>query len=436
MDNTKAVISHIELNKWRQFNSIYINFHPRLTILTGANGSGKSTILSILEAKLVGGQPDQYLATPEEDKQTKRTVFSISSLFSSLRKAIKGEAEGNQPPIGKIKFEDGSEAVTISYPPPNQIQYQLQFSDHKQVDGFKISSHRPIPKYQRVSDIPVGGISPKDAFEFYRQSATSYEAGNMIRRGANQITNPLSPLKQTLISFALHGSSNEDVTAVPELQGLFRDFQNTLRRVLPKEIKFKKLNVRSAEVIVETDTGDFPIDGASGGLMSLIQTSWQIFLYSKSVSGRSVVLIDEPENHLHPSLQREFLARLVEAFPDVQYVVATHSPFIIGSVKDSSIYALWHETIANEDGDVSKKAAVKSRPVGFEKSVGTASSVLNEILGVSVTMPIWAEDELAAIVDSFQKEEIDEVAMRKLRFDLAEAGLSDFFPQAINRLLK
>ena len=436
MNTIAASISHISISRWRQFDHIDIDLHPRLTILTGANGSGKSTLLSILEANLIGGQRDQYLATPEEDRSTKKTVFSISSLFSSIRKAISNESEASQPMVGKIELTGNGNAISISHPPPNRIQYQLQFSANPQVNGFKIGSHRPVPKYQKVNDVPVGGIAPQDAFEFYRQSMVSYEAGSTMHRGANQITNPISPLKQTLISFALHGSSNEDVSAVPELQGLFREFQSTLRKVLPKEIKFKKLNVRSAEVIVETGTGDFPIDGASGGLMSLIQTSWQIFLYSKGTEEKCTVLIDEPENHLHPSLQREFLARLVEGFPYVQFVIATHSPFIIGSVRDSYVYALRHKPLSEKSMDSEEQAAVTSERVDFSKSVGTASKVLDDVLGVSVTMPIWVEEELEEIVDRFQKEEVDEVAMKSLRDGLASAGLSEFLPQAISRLLK
>jgi predicted ATP-binding protein involved in virulence len=33
--------SKLFLNRWRQFESVEIDFHPRLTIITGANGTGK-----------------------------------------------------------------------------------------------------------------------------------------------------------------------------------------------------------------------------------------------------------------------------------------------------------------------------------------------------------------------------------------------------------
>ncbi|WP_419737612.1 AAA family ATPase [Ruegeria sp.] len=341
----------------------------------------------------------------------------------------------SQEQIGEIEIAGLDETTLIFLPPPNEIQYKLQFSSSPRLSGFKIGSHRATPKYQAILDIPVGGIGPKEAFKFFRESSASYEQGQVTHRGNTQISNPISPLKQTLISFALHGSSNDDVSAVPEIKGLFREFQYILRKVLPKEIAFHKLNVRSPEIIVETGTGDFPIDGASGGLMSLIQVSWQIFLYSWNTDGKCVVLIDEPENHLHPSLQREFLARLVQAFQDVQFIVATHSPFIICSVKDSYIYALRYQPFGENGMADDDKAVVISERIDLNKSVGTASKVLDEVLGVSVTIPIWAEEELAVIVGKFEKEQSDEVAIKNLRDDLASAGLSEFLPQAISRLL-
>ncbi|RLB99430.1 MAG: hypothetical protein DRI57_33635, partial [Deltaproteobacteria bacterium] len=48
----------------------------------------------------------------------------------------------------------------------------------------------------------------------------------------------------------------------------------------------------------------------------------------------------EVENHLHPTMQRQVLPDLLNAFPDTRFIVSTHSPLVVGSVKDSTIYAL------------------------------------------------------------------------------------------------
>ena len=432
-------LSRIGLRQWRHFGQIDIDFHPRLTILTGANGSGKSTILSILEGNLIGGERGNYLATPVASKSVRETRFSFSTIFQRFNPFRRSPHEPNnqdeQEQIGSVEIF-GHETCILSLPPPQKIEYSLVFSEKPQISGFRIGSHRPIPKYQPVTDIPVSGIKPIEAFEYFRQSSANYEVGKAVSRGGNLITNPISPLKQTLISFAMHGSGNDNVRAIPEIAGLFDSFQITLKKVLPKEIRFKRLEVQPPEVLVITETGDFPIDGSSGGLMSLIQTAWQIFLFTKSNMGKCVVLMDEPENHLHPSLQREYLSLIVDAFQSVQFVVATHSPFIISSVKDSFVYALRFRELTDQEKAKVDHHAVYSERIDLKNSAVTASEILDEVLGVSVTMPVWAETKLKEIVDQFNKESLDENAVERLRESLRAEGLAEFIPQAVTRILR
>ena len=53
-----------------------------------------------------------------------------------------------------------------------------------------------------------------------------------------------------------------------------------------------------------------------------------------------VVLIDELETHLHIELQRKILPFLTKFFPNIQFIVSTHSPYIVTSISNAVIYDL------------------------------------------------------------------------------------------------
>jgi predicted ATP-binding protein involved in virulence len=54
----------------------------------------------------------------------------------------------------------------------------------------------------------------------------------------------------------------------------------------------------------------------------------------------AIVLIDEIETHLHVELQKRVLPFLTRMFPDIQFIVATHSPFVINSLSNAVVYDL------------------------------------------------------------------------------------------------
>lgn len=62
-----------------------------------------------------------------------------------------------------------------------------------------------------------------------------------------------------------------------------------------------------------------------------------------------IVLIDEIETHLHVELQKEIMRLLTTIFPNVQFIVSTHSPFILNSIENAVIYDL-EKKILVKDG--------------------------------------------------------------------------------------
>lgn len=55
---------------------------------------------------------------------------------------------------------------------------------------------------------------------------------------------------------------------------------------------------------------------------------------------QGIIFIDEIDAHLHVSLQKQILRFFIKSFPKIQFIVTTHSPFVVTSVTNSIIYDL------------------------------------------------------------------------------------------------
>jgi hypothetical protein len=71
-----------------------------------------------------------------------------------------------------------------------------------------------------------------------------------------------------------------------------------------------------------------PLDRLSSGQMAILAMAYP-FVFGPPLD---IALIDEPEQHLHPTFQRALLPALRELSPRTQFIVATHSPYVLDSV--------------------------------------------------------------------------------------------------------
>ncbi len=71
------------------------------------------------------------------------------------------------------------------------------------------------------------------------------------------------------------------------------------------------------------------------------------------------VLIDEIDAHLHVSLQRKIFPFLLRSFPKVQFIITTHSPFVLTSVEDVLIYDITKNSISTDLSMYSFEAVVE-----------------------------------------------------------------------------
>ena len=234
---------------------------------------------------------------------------------------------------------------------------------------------------------------------------------------------PSYRLKAALISLATFGYGNEVVAPNDEAREIFEGFSEILKHVLPIDLGFRKMEIRLPEVVLQTETGDFSLDAASGGIAALVDVAWQVYMRSRT-DATFTVMMDEPENHLHPRLQRSVLPGLLHAFPQAQFIVSTHNPFVVTSVRDSNVIVL---DFVND--------RVRSTSLADVDRSANANQVLTDVLGVPFPAPIWVENEIDKIVHSARNQNLSTETLSSIRAQLNTVGLGYLFPKVIDRLL-
>lgn len=389
--------SAIKLARWRQFEGVDLDLSSHLTVLTGPNGCGKTTVLNVLGRHF--GWSLNFLTASFLSKKEKK------ARYSDAWEAFEDESPGTNV-VGSIGYASGL-VSRLTTSPHDQSQYQLNHENQQAVVGLHIPSHRPPPSYHRIQNIP---IDPKTTQQHYQE----FQNFLFATYGEQRQRSPASAIKETLVAFAVLGEGNSSVQANREYMDMFHGFQAILRQLLPPSIGFASIEIRTPDVILKTASGDFPLEAMSGGLNALFGIAWQIHMYGFDKEA-CTVLIDEPENHLHPSMQREFLPRLSAAFPKYKFIVSTHSPFIVSSKPDAAVYALTY----NE-----RQRVISMRLQEADLS-GSPNKVLREVLDVPVTMPIWVENRIDSVLNKFKGVAIDADTIASIRRELEEQGLGD-----------
>lgn len=80
----------------------------------------------------------------------------------------------------------------------------------------------------------------------------------------------------------------------------------------------------------------------------------------KSYDLEGIVIIDEIETHLHVDLQKKILPFLTEFFPQIQFIVTTHSPFVLSSISNATICDLETRIVTTDLSNYSYDALIES----------------------------------------------------------------------------
>jgi len=117
---------------------------------------------------------------------------------------------------------------------------------------------------------------------------------------------------------------------------------------------------------------------------------------------KGIILIDEIDEHLHLSIQRKVLPLLISTFPKIQFIVTTHSPFVLGSSDKFIIF------------DISKN---KEMP---ELTMYSYENIVKNVMGVDI-IPDELSEKIEKIKSIISSDEIDKNSLNELLSEIEKS---------------
>jgi predicted ATP-binding protein involved in virulence len=368
-DDEEIVFEECKFNEGKETKDRKAEIH----ILTGENGSGKTTILESLIWNFGNKEVTQTL------NEGKFKVNSITN--ASFNKKLRSQ---NVVIFLSIDTDDSSELAKLkNYSKLTDFQ-----ADVKRLNfaAFAYSG------YRRIKDEPIEigkemeGNPLYQALDFIKDENSKFNVNQWL--GQNLLNNSLAQTKKKLDEAKIFDEK-------------IKRFEKVINDIIVDETKDNKIRFEmqsATKLVLIKNEQELDFDVLPDGLKSLISWIGDLLMRLDSlrwkddtpIFDREIILfLDEIEVHLHPTWQRKVLPIVQKLFKNAQIFVSTHSPFVVNSVDDAWVYKL--------KLDDNGKATIEE-PVESENS-NSITQVLREVFGIEQ----WFGLEVQNTFEDFKK---------------------------------
>lgn len=343
--------------------------NPKTLILVGKNGTGKTTLLSSIVDSLYelsnkafsdvlpkDGMGHKYfrISGATNIRVGSNYAFSYIDFISNKQSKYEYIEKNGQISIEELK-QKTNHLLNI-----NELNKQGNFKQTTNTeknkefqDDFFSNSYCYFPsdRYELPYWLNKDSISESEQFLDVQRFNGVLDREILVRRSINDVKQWILEVfldsRADLIFVDDKVITSTDLATLKLLKQSIENIENILSKIVQKDIAIN-LNFRghshSRIKLVEKNTGKLfipTLDNLSAGQSTLLGIFATIIKYSdrdqisKSINLNDIegiIIIDEVDLHLHIELQYQVLPQLIQLFPKVQFIITTHSPFLLAGI--------------------------------------------------------------------------------------------------------
>ncbi|MFT6909243.1 MAG: putative ATP-binding protein involved in virulence [Oleiphilaceae bacterium] len=341
-------------------------------IITGGNGCGKTQFLKQLFSAI------NIFLDANRSKQIINLERNISSFENSLK----------QPNLDEHTKNRYSDSLENNKKQLLQLQETndciLTFDNYEH--SVKINTEKNLllrmfeaTRQYKAANNGQGGNSTVQSMQ-----QTARQQDLKVDMSSNFETYLVTFLNAGYMAFALRQDEEEKKRVDSWLANITSDLRHLF------EDKSLELEYREKEKIFyikQEDKQPYTFSQLSSGYSSILNVYVDLLMKTelrginpKELSG--IVIIDEIDAHLHVSLQKKILSFLDSSYPNVQFIVSTHSPFVLQSVDNAVIFDL-SKLEQLEDLSLYSYEAITKGLLGVSTSSDDLSQITDELTSLT-----------------------------------------------------
>lgn len=340
---------HLEIENFRNYERFSLDFHERLTVLTGVNGAGKTAVLDALKVILsvpVGVFGYQAVGIKRDDAHLAPQLGNsnrVSQVEPHYPVSVKAAVVCGDERFEVIRSLNGPRRKTAGA--NSEFRKYCECLKDELIEDSSAKTAPLLAVYgveRLVKEIPRKASVPTSRLSAY---------DNVLdpRSDLNQLSSYIEYLDSQRLDALSADESLEMNADAQQLQSIFDSCNSILEPTGWGNARWDRK--AKSVVLTHAQHGTLPLSLMATGTKICaglaLDIASRMGRLNPHLSGEElrrqtpgIVLIDEVDMHLHPSWQRKILSTLLETFPAVQFIVTTHSPLVIANAETSSVRTL------------------------------------------------------------------------------------------------